>query len=164
MSIPAETLFPNVSFKKVLAWGGSRGGNIALLMAVRDPRVSTVIADAAPVDFYRESWQIEGSDQYRCQFFDGSNDVEARHKILASSPLFFQPHEHLDNVFIHQDKGDEVVPVWNAQEIAAHLESHSVNVTTYIYPTEGHGYMVAEDSFWENKRRNLSEFISSLGD
>ena len=155
----AEELLPEVNFEEVLVWGGSRGGNTAYLMAVRDPRVHTVIAIAAPVDFYRDSWQIEGIDQYRCQFFDGRNEQQARHDMLASSPLFFEPNESLQRVIIHHDAGDDIVPPWNAREMAAHLESHSVDVTMHIYPTEGHGHLAAEESFWDNMRENVSKFV-----
>lgn len=160
----AEQLLPEVNFDEVLVWGGSRGGNTALLMAARDPRVHTVIAIAAPVDFYRESWQIDGVDQYRCQFFDGRDSEEARHHMLASSPLFFEPTDSLARVVIHHDEGDGIVPVWNAQEMSAHLKSHSVNVTTHIYPTAAHGHLVAEDSFWQNMRETVSEFASRAAD
>ena len=154
----AEELLPEVNFEEVLVWGGSRGGNTAYLMAARDPRVHTVIAIAAPVDFYRESWQ-RGSGQYRCHFFDGRNEQQARHDMLASSPLFFEPHDALQRVIIHHDEGDDIVQPWNAREMAEHLQSHSVDVTLHIYPTEGHGHLAAEEEFWENMRENVSEFV-----
>ena len=156
----AEQLLPNVSFDKVLVWGGSRGGNTALLMAARDPRVHTVIALGAPVDFYREDWQIEGIDQYRCQFFDDKTEEESRSRMLASSPLFFEPHENLKEAFFHHDGKDEIVPVWNAHEMAAHLESHSVAVTTHVYPGGGHGAMIGEESFWNNLEASILSFLS----
>lgn len=154
----AEELLPEVSFEEVLVWGGSRGGNVAFLMAMRDSRVNTVIAIAAPTDFYRESWQIEGVDQYRCQFFDGRSEEEARHLILASSPLHFEPRDTLKHVIIHHDAGDNIVPVWNAREMADHLESLSVDVTLHVYPTEGHGHLAGEDSFWQNMREDVAAF------
>ncbi len=159
----AEEVLPEVSFDRVLVWGESRGGNTAYLMASRDNRVDTIIAMAAPADFYRESWQIEGTDQYRCQFFDGRSATEARRKILASSPLYFEPTSSLKRVFIYHDEGDNIVPAWNAREMTAHLESHSVDVTTHIYPTEGHGAFSREDAFWEHVRGAVAEFENSLG-
>lgn len=160
----AEEILPQADFDSVLVYGGSRGGNTALLMAVRDPRVHTVITIAAPVDFYRQSWQIEGIDQYRCQFFDGRDETAARHDMLASSPLFFDPAEGLQRAVIHHDEGDDIVPVWNAREMSAHLESHSVDVTTHIYPTEGHGHLVAEDSFWDNTNATLREYAERVAE
>lgn len=158
----AEELLPEVNFEKVLVWGGSRGGNVALLMAMRDQRVNTVLAIAAPTDFYRESWQIDGIDQYRCQFFDGKSEEESRQSMLASSPLFFAPTGHLERVVIHHDEGDDIVPAWNAREMSTHLKSHSVDVVTHLYPTAGHGHMTAEDSFWQNMKDNVSEFLTRL--
>ncbi len=159
----AEHLLPEVSFDKVLVWGGSRGGNTALLMAVRDPRVNTVIAMAGPVDFYRKDWQVEGTNQYRCQFFDEKSERESRHRMLASSPLFFEPERNLEDVFLHHDEGDDVVHVWNAHEMAEHLDFHSVNVTKYIYPTQGHGAMLGDASFWGNVETGISEFLDNIG-
>lgn len=158
----AEELLPEVDFTRVLVWGGSRGGNTALLMAARDPRVHTVIAIAAPVDFYRQDWQVEGSNQYRCQFFDGVNEPQSRHRMLASSPSFFPPHENLERVFLHHDEGDDVVPVWNAERMAAHMETHSVDVTKHVYPTQGHGALAGEETFWRNIEAEITAFPGSI--
>ena len=159
----SQQLLPKASFHKVLVWGGSRGGNTALLMAVRDPRIHTVIALGAPVDFYREDWQVEGSNQYRCQFFDEKSEEESRNRMLASSPLFYSPHNKLEEVFLHHDGKDEIVPVWNAREMAAQLESHSIDVTTYVYPDGGHGAMVGEESFWNNVEASILSFLRNAG-
>ena len=135
-----------------------------MLMAVRDARVHTVIALGAPVDFYRDDWQVEGSDQYRCQFFDDKNEQQSRDRMLASSPLFFEPHENLEAVFLHHDGEDEIVPVWNAQEMAAHLESHSIDVATHVYPGGGHGAMTGEESFWNDVAAGIAAFLSQTRD
>ena len=160
----AEQLLPEAGFEKILVWGGSRGGNTALLMAVRDPRVNTVIAIASPVDFYREDWQVAGSNQYRCQFFDGKNEQETRHRMLASSPLFFEPNRNLENVFLHHDAGDNIVAVWNAHRMATRLEPFPVSVTKHIYPTVAHGALAGEAAFWENLERQVSSFQESIGE
>jgi dipeptidyl aminopeptidase/acylaminoacyl peptidase len=160
----AASLFPEVDFRKVLVWGMSRGGNTALLMAIRDPRISTVIAAAGPVDFYRESARVMYEEQYECQFFDGKSEQESRERMLASSPLFFRPHANLEDVFLHHAAQDEVVPVWNTHEIAAHLETFSVDVTTFIYPVEGHGAIVGDETFWSNIRASVSAFLSNIRD
>lgn len=158
----AQQLLTDVSFENVLLWGGSRGGNTALLMAARDPRVTTVIAAAAPVDFYRKSWQFDDSNQYRCQFFDGKTEQESRQRMLASSPLFYEPNANLEHVFLHHDEGDDIVPLWNAQEIATHLESHSVDVTLFEYPTEAHGAMLGDESFWLNLQFGITSYQRNL--
>jgi len=156
----AEYMFPDINFNNVLVWGESRGGTVGLLMAVRDERINTVIAIGAPTDFYRASWQVPDSDQYRCQFFDGHTDEQARQRILASSPIFFAPAKNLKAVALHHDAGDEVVFVWNAHEVETHLKSHSVHVDKHIYPTEWHGAMVAEPVFWENLKTDIADFLS----
>lgn len=156
----AEQLYPEADFQNVLVRGGSRGGTVALLMAVRDERVNTVIALGAPVDFYRKSWQVPPGDQYRCQFFDEKTDGEARQRILASSPLFFAPKYSLESVSMHHDEGDSIVLVWNANEMEAHLKSHDVMVNKYLYPTDWHGAMVAEPEFAKNLEADIAEFLN----
>ena len=160
----AEQLFPEVDFSKVLVWGNSRGGNTALLMAVRDPRINTVIAVAGPVDFYRESARVMYEDQYQCQFFDGKSEQESRDRMLASSPLFFGPNENLAAVFLHHAAQDEVVPVWNTHKMAAHLESFSVDVRAIIYPVEGHGAIVVAEDFWNNMNAGIALFLDNIDD
>lgn len=160
----AEELIPEANFDKVLVWGGSRGANVAWLMAVRDPRVNTVIAAAGPVDFYRESWQVEGSDQYRCQFFDEMTEQQSRERMLASSPLFFAPHENLERAFIHHDEGDGVVHVWNAQEMAVHMRAFQVDVTAHIYATDAHGAMAGEQAFWRNMEAGITAFLAGIAE
>src|SRR5688572_21154729 len=76
-------------FARFMARGGSRGGNVALLLGVRDARVTAVSAGSAPVDLYRQEVADRYSGQYRCQFFDGKNEQQSRERMLASSPLHF---------------------------------------------------------------------------
>jgi predicted esterase len=160
----AEQLLPEVDFSKVLVWGNSRGGNTALLMAVRDPRINTVIAVAGPVDFYRESARVMYEQQYECQFFDGKSEQESRDRMIASSPLFFRPNENLEAVFLHHASQDDVVPVWNTHKMAAHLESYSVDVRASVYPLEGHGAIVVAEDFWSNMNAGITRFLDNIDD
>lgn len=156
----AEQMFPDIDVNRVMVWGESRGGNVGLLMAVRDERVNTVIAIGAPTDFYRASWQVPDSDQYRCQFFDGFTEEAARQRMLASSPLLFAPGPNVSKVALHHDGGDEVVLAWNAHEIESHLKAHDVVVEKNVYPTDWHGAMVGEPEFWTNVEADIAEFLS----
>lgn len=132
------SLFPEANFDQVLVYGASRGGNVGLLMAVRDSRVNTVISDMAPVDFYREDLSHAYGQQYQCQFLQGRSQSEARERMLASSPLFFSPNANLQYVQIHHGGDDKVVPPWNAEKITTHLENFDVEVSRYIYSDCGH--------------------------
>jgi dienelactone hydrolase len=159
----AEELFPEANFENILVNGGSRGGTVALLMGVRDPRVNTIIAADAPADFYDEFWNREERKnyQYQCQFLNRKTETEARLRMLASSPLHFAPQESVENVYIHHGEDDTIVPVSQAIEMAGHLESFGVHVETFIYPDTGHG------EYHPEKRPNIlsevAEFSERLG-
>lgn len=134
----AESLFPEAYIEHVLAFGISRGGNVGLLMAARDDRIRTVIAQMAPVDFYREDLMKAYGEQYKCQFFQGKTTQQARQRMLASSPLYFKPNPNLRDVQIHQGETDTTVPLWNADQITVHLKGYNINVLKFGYPECGH--------------------------
>ena len=73
-----EANVPQADFSRLMARGGSRGGNVALLLAVRDPRVTVVSAASAPTDFYRADVAAHYSRQYQCQFIEGKTVEESR--------------------------------------------------------------------------------------
>ena len=84
--------------------------------------------------------------------------------MLASSPLFFRPKGNLEAVFLHHAAQDEVVPVWNTHEMAAHLESFSVDVREFVYPLEGHGAIVVAEDFWNNMNSGIARFRDNIDD
>ncbi len=142
--------------------GGSRGGTIALLMGVRDSRVNTSSAGAAPVDFYREDLRIEYDDQYICWFLNGKSETESRQRMLASSPLYFAPNENLQNVFLYHGEQDEIVPSWNPVEMTSHLEEHEVDVSTYIYPGVDHSNWWTTPSGQADNEAGTTKFLNNI--
>ncbi len=157
----AESLYPEANFKKIFARGYSRGGIVALLMAVRDPRVNTVSSFAAPTDFYRDSVKDNYGTQYQCQFFEGKTNTEARIRMLASSPVYFKPQTNLENVDIHHGENDEVVPVWNAKIMSDHLRAFNINLNVSIYPQGKHDIYTDPSATVEKSRAGLYMFIES---
>lgn len=157
-------LYPKANFDDVLVIGGSRGGNVALLMGVRDPRINTIISERAPVDFYREDVKSYYGKQYQCQFLEGKTNAQARQRMLSSSPAHFEPQENLESVFIHHGGQDEVVPKWNANSISNHLLNSGIDVTTFIYPNRGHGDLWRDSSYRENNLVGISRFLKNIGD
>jgi dipeptidyl aminopeptidase/acylaminoacyl peptidase len=121
-----------------MARGGSRGGNIALLLAVRDPRVTVASAASAPTDFYRADVAAHYTRQYQCQFIDGKTPEESRRRMLASSPLRFPILRNVTRVYLDHGGIDDVVPPWNAEEMAAALRAQAVNLEYHLYPGYGH--------------------------
>ena len=133
-----EANVPQADFSRLMARGGSRGGNIALLLAVRDPRVTVASAASAPTDFYRAEVAARYARQYQCQFIEGKTPEESRRRMLASSPLRFPILRNVNRVYLDQGSADDVVPSWNAEEMAAALRTQSVNLEYHLYPGYGH--------------------------
>lgn len=129
---------PQADFSRVMARGGSRGGNIALLLAVRDPRVTAASAASAPTDFYRAEVATRYARQYQCQFIEGKSADESRRRMLASSPLRFPILRNVARVYLDHGSIDDVVPPWNAEEMAAAIRAQAVNLEYHLYAGYGH--------------------------
>ncbi|MGJ8679666.1 alpha/beta hydrolase family protein [Paraglaciecola sp.] len=147
---------------KILAVGISRGGNTVFQLGIRDPRISTIISMAAPVDFNREEVRSRYGSQYVCQFITGKSTQESRQFIVASSPIYFPPRDNIDKYFIFQGGADPVVPQWNAQDMSEYLISQNQDVTLHIYPNADHGSFWGLEEHDQNYRQALSYFIQSL--
>lgn len=146
---------PQADFTRLLARGGSRGGNTALLMGARDARVTMVSAGSAPVDFYRQEVADGYREQYRCQFFDGLTEAQARERMIASSPLLFPALPNVTRVFIDQGGSDPIVPPWNATEMEARLRAQGVNVDLRMYGGYGHDLPQAPE--WHLRQAEIYE-------
>lgn len=149
--------FPQADFTRLLARGGSRGGNTALLLGARDDRVSMVSAGSAPVDFYRQDVADRYREQYRCQFFDGLTEAKARERMIASSPLLFPTLPNVTRVFIDHGNGDTVVPLWNATEMEARMRAQGVNVDLRMY--DGYGHDLPQAPAWHQRQAEIYELF-----
>jgi dipeptidyl aminopeptidase/acylaminoacyl peptidase len=145
---------------RVMVRGGSRGGNTALLMTVRDPRVKIALAIAAPVDFNRLEPRARYAEQYRCQFITNKSPEQSRQKILASSPLHFSVPATVRKIYIFHGSADSVVPLWNATEMAAHLEDQSVPVALRVFEGYGHEDLGSSPDFRAAQRAAIGELFS----
>ncbi|MFL6548503.1 MAG: alpha/beta hydrolase family protein [Povalibacter sp.] len=125
-------------FSRLMVRGGSRGGNIALLLAERDERVTVAASASAPTDFYREAVAAQYGTQYRCQFITGKTPTESRQRMLSSSPLHFSVLPGVVKVYIDHGEQDPVVPLWNGAEMAAKLRTQQVQLQYRTYPGLGH--------------------------
>ena len=150
-----QAQIPQANFTRVLARGGSRGGNTALLLGVRDARVTMVSAGSAPVDFYRQEVASRYHDQYRCQFFAGLTPTQSRERMIASSPLHFPTLPNVTRVFIDQGSSDYVVPPWNASEMEARMKAQGVNVELRMY--DGFGHDLPQSPAWNQRQYEIYE-------
>ena len=158
----AQTLLPAANFDDVLAWGASRGGNVALLMGIRDERVNTVMASAAPVDFYWPPLREELRDQFACQFLEGKSAVQARERMVASSPLYFDMQDNVEDVFLYHGTRDDVVPMWNSYEMARQLEASGVSVTSFFYRFANHGNFIYAPAYSADYETGIEAFRDNL--
>lgn len=155
-----EDSLPEADLERVLVRGGSRGGNTALLMAVRDPRVRIVDATAAPVDFYRSEVRSRYGSQYTCQFFTGKSSQESRDKMLASSPLHFALQASVDEVHLYYGAVDTIVPLWNGEQMHDHLLSQPAEVSFVSYPGVGHLDIYSVADYQSRQAATMEAFLA----
>ena len=157
LNIVAQEI-PEADTDTVLAVGGSRGGNVALLLGQRETRVKMSIDLAGPVDFYRQSVASHYQEQYQCQFFDGFNAQSAKMKMLASSPLHFVDRSPITR--IHHAEKDSVVPIWNAMEMNNALVEAEKDVVLYSYSRGSHTNFASNNqAFADNLSADVSQFM-----
>jgi dienelactone hydrolase len=148
---------PEIDPSRLVVYGYSRGGGVALLVGQRDPRVRAVLAFAAPTDWFRAMNDQDGRwserlgaaardpslapDTLRSQFLewfvrDGESLAQLRRRLLGSSPLYFV--RHLRTAQVHQGGADAAVPVENATALREAARAASANVEVRIYEGAPH--------------------------
>ncbi|MEO5911248.1 MAG: prolyl oligopeptidase family serine peptidase [Pelobium sp.] len=94
--------------------GGSRGGTVAMLTGIRDPRIKRVVGVVSPTNMLELTSQNVNDDTYQCQFLSAYKNGQAtleetRNKMIASSPFYFA--QHLPLMQLHLGIKDINVPV-----------------------------------------------------
>lgn len=160
LNVVLETT-PEADAKRIGVYGHSRGGTIALLMGARDRRVRAVSAWAGPTDWFElmgtEGWTQEelfqegmriqaNPEQTGGQLIEhfllkairGTEGVaEVRHRMLASSPLYFA--RRMPIVQLHYGIEDPFVPVRNGRRLAAELNKVGTRrPQSFFYIGQGH--------------------------
>jgi dipeptidyl aminopeptidase/acylaminoacyl peptidase len=139
--------------------GGSRGGNVGLLMAVRDPRIDMVADLAGPTDFF-DPWMrglteaalrgaprpLPGMDVLNERFIQplGRGEITAaefRRELVRRSPVLWAAR--LPTVHVHHGTADTVVDVSQAQSLISALQRLNRNVgdSFHLYPGAGHNLL-----------------------
>jgi len=130
---------PAADTTRLVALGQSRGGNVALLMSARDPRIDAVVEFFGPTDFF-DSFVREiieeaaaGSvrdlpgvamlnQRYLQPFLSGAVTIdEMRHQLLLRSSAHFA--DRLRAAQVHHGTADNVVAVSQAHSLIAELEA-----------------------------------------
>ena len=124
---------PEADSARIAVLGRSRGGGVALLMGVRDPRVKAVVDYFGPTDFYLPEVRrladralrsriprLPGAgylaDSVLFALRDGRTTVErARSELLRRSPVYFA--HRLPPTQIHHGTRDDEVPIVHSQRL-----------------------------------------------
>lgn len=141
-------IIPEADPNRISVFGHSRGGTVALLLGIRDKRVSSVIDWAGPSDWFSNmgtfGWTLQELVQWAlwekwspgqgwgsaAQFIDQHLSetirsgkpglIEIRHQMLASSPLYFL--DSLPTALLQYGVEDRSVSISNAHAIKRVLE------------------------------------------
>jgi acetyl esterase/lipase len=148
----AITTTPEANSDRIGVLGFSRGADVALLMAIRDPRIDTVVEFFGPTDFFGPFVQevvedaLEGTIQdlpgvaFLNQSFiqplkEGTKTIsEVRLEMLRRSPVYFAGM--LPDVQVHHGTNDTVVPVGEGErliEVMLGLGRGMPEFESYIY-------------------------------
>lgn len=148
---------PEADSTRIAVFGRSRGGGVALLMAIRDPRVKGVVDYFGPTDFYLPEVRrladralrsripkLPGAgylaDSVLFALRDGRTTVErARSELLRRSPVYFA--DRLPPTQIHHGTRDDEVPIVHSRRLIQALERIGRPVPLWemvTYPGGGH--------------------------
>lgn len=159
----ALELTPEADRSRVCVFGRSRGGTVALLSGLREPRIGCVVAWAAPTDWFVHMGQLgwtqrelvaEGlrsqavpgqtGGQFINYFLSGALDgrrglEDTRLHMIASSPLYFAPRLPLAQV--HWGLEDAMVPSANGEAFVARYRADREDercLDVRLHPDAGH--------------------------
>lgn len=105
--------------------GGSRGGTVAMLTGIRDPRVKRVIGVVSPTDMLELTSQHQNDPTYQCQFLSDFKNgqvplAQTRTKMIASSPFYFA--QRLPLMQLHLGLKDINVPVQQGYDLREKMD------------------------------------------
>ncbi len=150
---------------RIISYGKSRGGSVALLTAIRDPRVNLALSLAGPVDWFAAMENRFFSTHEILRDALGAGEAipttakggqfyeryiapvatgkwrlsDARHNMLASSPVYFI--DRLPTTHAYFGTEDRSVPIENARLLAdasRKLRRADQAIRVHIYPARGH--------------------------
>jgi dipeptidyl aminopeptidase/acylaminoacyl peptidase len=148
---------PEADPERIGVLGFSRGANVAMLMAIRDPRIDTVVEFFGPTDFFGSFVRVvvedalagtvrnlPGADFLNSEFIQPLNsglltEDEVRLEMLRRSPVYFA--NRLPELQVHHGTEDVVVPVEEAQrliQVMQGLGRGEPGFQHFIYEGGGH--------------------------
>lgn len=143
--------------------GGSRGGTVALLAGIRDPRVKRVVCVVGPTDMLTLTMGHTTDDTYRCQFLDALQNGqitlgEARKLLIASSPLYFA--QYLPPTQLHMGLNDTQVPIDQAYALEGEMLRLGLSSQFQLFMYDkGHSDIATDNP---EMAQRVEEFLSQL--
>ena len=128
--------FPNIDLNRLMVYGVSRGGTVALLAGIRNPEIDFVITQSGPVDFHGRKVSRRYNFQFKYQFLSKVQPIEEiRAKMIESSPILFIDSLKAQLLVLH-GKNDNIVPIENALRLIKKFPDSSRLTTKITF--EGH--------------------------
>ncbi|MCH8276249.1 MAG: peptidase [Bacteroidetes bacterium] len=172
----ASEIEPAADLSRIAVVGFSRGAGVGMLMAVRDPRIDSVIEFFGPTDFFGPFVQsvveetlmgnprdLPGLAYLNRTFIlplqSGSISMDtARLELIRRSPILFA--ERLPDLQIHHGTADTIVPVTQAERLISVMQSlgrMAPSFESYLYDGGQHNPLTLTGSL-----ERASEFLSRL--
>lgn len=152
----------NADANRVSVRGGSRGATVAMLVGERDKRIKGAVAVAGPCNMLELTAKSENDRTYQCQFLhdfvDGNETIaEARHRMIASSPVYFA--NELPKTQYHLAADDKIVPVSQGDELVEkmHELGFSNQLEYYVYEGRDHGNIATSNTELNTR---IEQFVS----
>jgi hypothetical protein len=170
---------PEADTRRVVVFGRSRGGAVALLAGIRDRRFDRVVAWAAPSDWFdgmgllgwsrrellreglaRRSEPNQTAGQFIQYFLQGAlngrEDLsQVRHHLIASSARYFA--ESLPATEVHYGVDDAIVPERNGHLLLQRGRRASPPVVARFHPDAGH-----DQDLFDAPRQSRHFLLSAL--
>ncbi|MFK8005795.1 MAG: alpha/beta hydrolase family protein [Saprospiraceae bacterium] len=126
----------NIDKTRMISYGVSRGGTVALLAGIRNHELNGVVSTTGPTDFFSREVYNRYEFQFKYQYLSELKPMaDLRKKMLRSSPIHF-----IENisppVFLLYGKNDRIVPLSNAEHILRKLEGEKE--VEYFFSEAGH--------------------------
>ncbi|MEL6543324.1 MAG: prolyl oligopeptidase family serine peptidase [Myxococcota bacterium] len=141
-------LEPLADPERVIFAGGSRGGNVSMIAALRDDRIDRVASIAGPTSYLVEEFADNPNlrplyeNWFVRDLLDGSGSVAAaRARMIACSPLYFI--DELPPTQLHHGTADVQVPLRSATDFIAARDSQGIpseRLEVFLYEGEGHSF------------------------
>ena len=141
---------PAADPRRTVVFGGSRGGNVAMMVGIRRQDVAGVVNLAGPTDYLQEELLDNPNtvptyaNYFVANLLDGGTDVdEARERILSCSPFYFA--DQIPPLQLHHGTGDRVVPISQAEALHDRLRSLGRIAPDYeLFVYEGADHQLTE--------------------